>query len=145
MICTEPGMTGGSTMSAVRRGRSIAGRSSRVNFRHPIETRTTRVELVRNLSSSVRLRATGHGWCAADNDDCVGRTDLAKTQCIDCNSGIIGRCHAEIYQGQLAQTTELLKLSDIGPSGLEHLEQAKKLCVKALRDLGLDPETAKAA
>lgn len=95
------------------------------------------------IADSTAIRATGHSWCTADDDLCVGN-DMERTRCTDCDSAVIGRVHARIYQHMYDELKGTLQLDDIGPGGRARVQRDLARCKTNLGRLGYDPEQAAA-
>ena len=61
-----------------------------------------REHMVRSIAASTAIRSTGHAWCTADDNLCIGN-DLERTRCSTCDNAAIGRAHGHIYQGMYDQ------------------------------------------
>lgn len=99
--------------------------------------------MVISIADSTAIRSTGHSWCTADDDLCVGN-DMERTRCTDCDSAVIGRAHARIYQHMYDELKATLRLDDIGPGGIARVERDLARCRTNLQRLGYDPEKAAA-
>lgn len=99
--------------------------------------------MVASVAESHAIRSNGHAWCTADDKQCIGNT-FEKTRCSGCDSAVIGRSHARIYQNLYADLKELAMCDDIGPGGQARLQRDLERCRDVLVSLGYDPE-AKAA
>ncbi len=73
-----------------------------------ISTVKSRKELATNMASKVSIRATGHGWCLAQDEGCGGQGLYEKTRCVDCSDGLIDDRYAPVWQGIFEQQVELL-------------------------------------
>lgn len=92
--------------------------------------------MVRSIAASTAIRSTGHSFCTADDNQCVGN-DLEPTRCgSGCSSGVVGRVHANIYQGMYEHLREVSQCADIGPSGKARVERDLARCRSVLNDLG---------
>ena len=88
------------------------------------------------------LRSNGHAWCSADQGiDCIGNGGLDRTRCTDCEHAVIGRRHAEIYQGIYDHLASVLNSDDIGESGIAYVRRSMDRCLKVLQALGAEPNT----
>ena len=86
------------------------------------------------------LRSNGHAWCSADQGiDCIGNGGLDRTRCTDCEHAVIGRRHAEIYQGIYDHLASVLNSDDIGESGIAYVRRSMDRCLKVLQALGAEP------
>lgn len=107
-----------------------------------MNTRAVRIEsrssLLRHTSQNVNIRATGHGWCLALQQGCVGDGMYEATRCVDCSSGVIDTSHVEIWRQIHAQNLELLGVKDCGPAVAQRAEREIARSAKVLCDLGFD-------
>ncbi|HVW51615.1 MAG TPA: hypothetical protein VHC91_14655 [Trinickia sp.] len=102
----------------------------------------SRSDMVRSIADSTHIRSNGHAWCTADDRDCVGN-DFEKTRCgAGCDHAVVGRAHAEIYEGIFGHLKELRSAKDIGPGGRARVKVDLKRCAGILRTLGADLEQA---
>lgn len=92
--------------------------------------------MVRAIAASTAIRSTGHSWCTADDDLCIGN-DLEKTRCGSCSNAAIGRPHRPFYRGLASHLTELLTCADIGPGGKARVQRDLDRCLSVLTDLEL--------
>lgn len=98
-----------------------------------------RKSMVIAIAYSTTLRATGHSWCTADHDLCIGN-DMERTRCTGCDSAVLGRAHAHVYQHMYDELKDTLQLNDIGPGGVARVQQDLGRCRINLQRLGYDPE-----
>ncbi|MBB6157642.1 integrase [Pseudomonas sp. JAI115] len=94
--------------------------------------------MVRSIAETTAIRSNGHAWCTADNNDCVGNT-FDATRCGGCDHAVIGRTHANFYQGLYDNLNVLLDCRDIGDSGLARVKRDLKHCREVFVQLGYDP------
>ena len=95
--------------------------------------------MIRSVSESTAIRSNGHAWCTADDNLCVGNGGLDRTRCTGCNNAVIGREHAQIYQGMYDQLNDVLKCDDIGEGGQARVRRDLDRCRDVLTSLGYDP------
>jgi integrase len=91
--------------------------------------------MVRSIAASTAIRSTGHAWCTADDNLCIGN-DLERTRCSTCSNAAIGRAHGHIYQGMYDQLLEVAQCSDIGISGQTRVQRDLERCRIVLSELG---------
>jgi hypothetical protein len=115
------------------------GSKSIIEFRKKSKVKTykDRQTLASSISDLVHIRATGHGWCLADNAGCGGKGFVDKTRCVGCVNSVIDDRQIYIWQGIYAQQEELIQLNDIGISGKKRVERDLERCEKVLCDLGV--------
>lgn len=102
----------------------------------------SRADMVRSIANSTHIRSNGHAWCTADDRACVGN-DFEKTRCgAGCDHAVVGREHAEIYEGIFGHLKELKTANDIGPGGLARVQRDLKRSADVLTKLGCDLEEA---
>jgi len=104
---------------------------------NPVKTYQDRKTLVKNVSELVHIRATGHGWCLADDGGCGGRGLVDKTRCVGCSNSVIDDRQAHIWQGIHAQQMELIHIDDIGEAGQARAKRDLERCESVLKDLGV--------
>jgi site-specific recombinase XerD len=100
----------------------------------PIANRSS---LVRLTAEQVHIRATGHGWCLAQERGCGGAGLYEATQCVDCKNGVIDDGFRETWQGIYEQQVELLDLDDVGPAAMRRAQREAVLARRVLEDLGV--------
>jgi site-specific recombinase XerC len=86
-------------------------------------TLKSRTALLAETAAQVHIRATGHGWCLAQEKGCGGAGLYEATRCVGCKNGVIDESFAEIWKGIYAQQTELLTIDDAGPAVNRALRQ----------------------
>jgi len=102
----------------------------------------SRADMVRSIANSTHIRSNGHAWCTADDRACVGN-DFEKTRCgAGRDNAVVGREHAEIYEGIFGHLKELKTAKDIGPGGLARVQRDLKRSADVLTKLGCDLEEA---
>lgn len=103
-----------------------------------------RKALVAETSRRVLMRSNGHAWCLAQDDGCGGSGIYAKGSCGGCRNGLVDRRFAPIWQEAYRHHTELLKdAQQWGPGAVKRVKADLEQAAKILRDLGLNPESAK--
>ena len=93
--------------------------------------------LIKNTASQINIRATGHGWCIAQDAGCGGAGLYENTRCVDCKNSVIDVDFVPIWQGIHEQQQELLELDDLGPVANARIERDIALSAKVLSDFGL--------
>jgi hypothetical protein len=96
--------------------------------------------MVNSIAVSSSIRSTGHGWCTADDNRCIGNT-LEKTRCSDCDHAVIGNFHARFYQVLHDNLEALLNIEGIGESGRQRVLLDLRRCREVLTRLGFQPRT----
>ena len=102
-----------------------------------VKTYQDRRTLANNISGLVHIRATGHGWCLADEGGCDDKGLVNKTCCVDCRNNVIDNRHVHIWRGIHAQQMEVIHLDDIGESGKMRAKRDLERCESILKDLGV--------
>ena len=107
-------------------------------------TLKSRTALLAETAAQVHIRATGHGWCLAQEKGCGGAGLYEATRCVGCKNGVIDESFAEIWKGIYAQQTELLTIDDAGPAVRQRAERDVQWARQVMVDLGvlLTPDTA---
>ncbi|WP_082486163.1 tyrosine-type recombinase/integrase [Acidovorax sp. Leaf84] len=105
-----------------------------------MQMRSIRVESRKSLlvhtATHVNIRATGHGWCLAEQRGCVGEGPYEYSRCVNCNSGVIDESNHETWQGIHEQNLELLKINDCGPAVVQRAEREVARSGQVLQELG---------
>ncbi|MET3479464.1 hypothetical protein [Variovorax atrisoli] len=113
-----------------------------INWRSRSETVAmfkSKAHMVRSVAQSTAIRSNGHAWCTADDNLCTGN-DLEPTRCSSgCESAVVGRGHANIYQRLHDDLVELAETPDIGPGGRARVERDLSRCKQVLGELGFTP------
>ena len=73
-------------------------------------------QMISSVARTTAIRSTGHSFCTADDDLCIGN-DFEKTRCGDCSNAVIEPLHAPFYQGLLDHLSSLALVEDIGAGG----------------------------
>lgn len=105
----------------------------------------SRTALLAETAAQVHIRATGHGWCLAQEKGCGGAGLYEATRCVGCKNGVIDESFAEVWQGIYEQQTELLAIDDAGPAVKQRAERDVQWAHQVLVDLGVLPPTRDAA
>lgn len=104
--------------------------------KNSVKTYQDRKMLANTVSELVHIRATGHGWCLADDGGCGGRGLVDKTRCVGCNHSVIDDRHTDVWHGIHAQQKELMHLDDIGEAGKIRVKRDLERCEYVLKNLG---------
>ncbi len=102
----------------------------------PIENHSA---LLAQTVPQVRIRATGHGWCLAQEQGCGGAGLYEATRCVDCKNSVIDGSFLSIWRGLYEQQRELLDVDDIGPAARQRAEGELRLATQVMVDLGVPP------
>lgn len=96
-----------------------------------------RESLLRHTAAHVNIRATGLGWCLAEQPGCVAEGWYEHARCVHCGSGVIDPTYADTWRGLHEQNLELAKLSDCGPAVKQRAELEIARSAQVLGELGL--------
>jgi site-specific recombinase XerD len=96
-----------------------------------------RERLVVNTAMQINIRATGHGWCIAQDSGCGGAGLYESTRCVDCKNSVIDEEHIAMWQGIHEQHREMLDLDDLGPVANERIRRDLALAAKVIADFGV--------
>jgi hypothetical protein len=102
----------------------------------PIENRSA---LLSETAAQVHIRATGHGWCLAQEKGCGGAGLYEATRCVGCKNGVIDKSFADVWQGIFEQQSELLAIDDAGPAVRQRAERDVHWARQVMVDLGILP------
>jgi hypothetical protein len=102
----------------------------------PIENRSA---LLAQTVPQVRIRATGHGWCLAQEQGCGGAGLYEATRCVDCKNSVIDDSFVSIWRDLYEQQRELLDVDDIGPAARQRVEGELRRATQVMVDLGVPP------
>jgi len=97
----------------------------------------SRTALLAETAAQVHIRATGHGWCLAQEKGCGGAGLYEATRCVGCKNGVIDESFAEIWKGIYEQQTELLAIDDAGPAVKQRAERDVQWARQVMVDLGV--------
>ncbi|MVW72777.1 site-specific integrase [Bordetella sp. 15P40C-2] len=103
---------------------------------------SSRKRLVEHTAAQIHIRATGHGWCIAQESGCGGAGLYESVRCVDCKNGVIDNDFKEVWQGIYGQHKELLALDDLGPVANDRIRRDLALAAKVLADLGAQNDEA---
>lgn len=96
-----------------------------------------RERLVANTAMQINIRATGHGWCIAQDSGCGGAGLYESTRCVDCKNSVIDEEHIAMWQGIHDQHREMLELDDLGPVVNARIRRDLALSSKVIADFGI--------
>ena len=96
-----------------------------------------RERLVANTAMQINIRATGHGWCIAQDSGCGGAGLYESTRCVDCKNSVIDEEHIAMWQGIHKQHWEMLELDDLGPVTNARIRRDLALSAKVIADFGV--------
>lgn len=96
-----------------------------------------RDRLVANTAMQINIRATGHGWCIAQDSGCGGAGLYESTRCVDCKNSVIDEEHIAMWQGIHEQHREMLELDDLGPVANARIRRDLALSAKVIADFGV--------
>ena len=104
----------------------------------------SRTALLTETAAQVHIRATGHGWCLAQEKGCGGAGLYEATRCVGCKNGVIDESFTEIWKGIYQQQTELLTIDDAGPAVKQRAARDVQWARQVMVDLGvlLTPDTS---
>lgn len=105
----------------------------------------SRTALLAETAAQVRIRATGHGWCLAQEKGCGGAGLYETTRCVGCKNGVIDQSFADVWQGIYEQQTELLTIDDAGPAVKQRAERDVQWAHQVMVDLGVLPQASSAS
>lgn len=119
----------------------LAGGASAAIRPHQLESVSLRRALAEDTAEKIMIRATGHGWCLAQDDGCGGRGLWEKTRCVDCDNGLIEERDIAVWRGIHEQQRELLAIVDqLGPGAARRIQRDFDHATKVLQDLGVPIE-----
>jgi len=103
-----------------------------------IATVGSRKELAEDIADKVSIRATGHGWCLAQDDGCGGQGLYEKTRCVGCSDGLIDDRYQPVWQGIFEQQIELLDDAPmLGAGAQRRIRIDVEKSARVLKDLGV--------
>lgn len=108
-------------------------------------TLKSRTALLAETAAQVHIRATGHGWCLAQEKGCGGAGLYEATRCVGCKNGVIDESFTDIWKGIYEQQTELLAIEDAGPAVKQRAERDVQWARQVMVDLGVLPQMPDAA
>ena len=96
-----------------------------------------RSALLAETATYVHIRATGHGWCLAQEKGCGGAGLYEATRCVGCKNAVIDESFADIWTGIYQQQAELLAIDDVGPAVKQRAERDVQWAHQVMVDLGM--------
>lgn len=99
---------------------------------------TSRESLLSSAAEQIHIRATGHGWCLAQDEGCGGAGLYEATRCVDCKNAVIDDSFADTWLGIHEQQRELLSLDDVGPAVQQRARRDADRSASVLADLGIE-------
>ena len=121
----------------------LSGGAGRAIKRVPAIALESRHALLAETASYVHIRATGHGWCLAQEKGCGGAGLYEATRCVDCKNAVIDGSFADVWQGLYQQQRELLAIDGAGPAVRQRAERDTQWAQQVMTDLGMLPESSK--
>jgi len=103
----------------------------------------SRQSLLSSAAEQIHIRATGHGWCLAQDDGCGGAGLYEATRCVDCKNAVIDDSFADTWLGIHEQQRELLALDDVGQAVKQRARRDADRSAAVLGDLGIEIPEAK--
>lgn len=101
----------------------------------PIDNRS---DLLAQTAAQVHIRATGHGWCLAEEKGCGGAGLYEATRCAGCKSSVIDETFLATWRGILDQQKELLAITDAGPAVQQRAIRELRIASQVMKELGVD-------
>ena len=102
----------------------------------------SRTALLAETAPQVHIRATGHGWCLAQEKGCGGAGLYETTRCVGCKNGVIDQSFADVWRGIYDQQNELLAMDDAGPAVKQRAERDVQWARQVMVDLGVLPQAS---
>ena len=123
---------------------SLSGGAGREIKKARAITLKSRTALLAETAAQVHIRATGHGWCLAQEKGCGGAGLYEATRCVGCKNGVIDESFTDIWKGIYEQQIELLSIDDAGPAVKQRAERDVQWARQVMVDLGvlLTPDTS---
>lgn len=101
----------------------------------PIDNRS---DLLAQTAAQVHIRATGHGWCLAEEKGCGGAGLYEATRCAGCKSGVIDETFLATWRGIFDQQKELLAIADAGPAVQQRALRELRIASQVMKELGVE-------
>lgn len=106
-----------------------------------LETRAIKVKdrenLLRYAADGITVRSTGHSWCMAEQDGCVGSGIYEAYRCASCKSAVIDRGQAETWQQIHLHNLALTAITDCGQAVVDRAARSVQASERVLRELGV--------
>jgi site-specific recombinase XerD len=115
----------------------LSGGAGREIKKSRVITLKSRTALLAETAAQVHIRATGHGWCLAQEKGCGGAGLYEAIRCVGCKNGVIDESFTDIWKGIYAQQTELLAIDDAGPAVKQRAERDVQWARQVMVDLGV--------
>ena len=99
-----------------------------------VRTYKGRLEMIKQVSQQIPIRATGIAWCTNESAGCGAGT------CDDCEKGVVDERQQDWWEAVYIQQIELrqIEVCDLGEAGPGTIERTIKRCERVLTDLGAD-------
>lgn len=97
-----------------------------------------RSDLLAQTANQLHIRATGHGWCLAEEKGCGGAGLYEATRCVGCKSSVIDETFLTTWRGIYAQQQELLAIDDAGPAVVQRAARELRIASRVMKELGVD-------
>lgn len=118
----------------------LSGGAGRAIAKMRVIPLSSRAALLEETAAQVHIRATGHGWCLAQETGCGGAGLYEASRCAGCKSSVIDESFKEVWKGIYEQQTELLSIDDAGPAVKQRAERDVRWARQVMMDLGVLPE-----
>jgi hypothetical protein len=115
----------------------LSGGAGRKIMAMRASTVLNRETLLANTAMQINIRATGHGWCIAQETGCGGAGLYESTRCVDCKNSVIDDEQIDAWRGIYEQHREMLDLNDLGPVATERVRRDFSLAAKVMMELGM--------
>jgi len=94
-----------------------------------------RESLLRHTAETVTIRSTGHSWCLAEQQGCVGEGIYEAIRCGSCSAGVIDASHAATWQQIHLNNLQLAGITDCGPAVEKRAKREIAMSTAILNDL----------
>lgn len=122
----------------------ITGAAAETIRANRVDGIASRRALAEDTADKIAIRATGHGWCLAQDDGCGGQGLWEKTRCVECSNGLMDERHIAVWRGIYDQQCELLDISDeLGPGAARRVVRDLERAERVLRSLGVPLDEGK--
>lgn len=96
-----------------------------------------RDSLLRHTAEAVTIRSTGHSWCLAEQQGCVGQGIYEAARCGACSAGVIDASHTATWQQIHLANVQLARITDCGPAVEKRAKREIAMSATVLADLGV--------
>jgi site-specific recombinase XerC len=96
-----------------------------------------RSDLLAQTATQVHIRATGHGWCLAEERGCGGAGLYEAARCGDCKSSVIDETFLDTWRGIYEQQQELMSIADAGPAVQQRAARELRTATQVMKELGV--------